>query len=80
MDKSPPPTSTGFTLTELLVVLAIVSLLTVGLFYQAREQARRSQCRNQLKNIGLAFRHYMQVHQVLCPGGVIDDKGDRYCD
>jgi len=80
VDESPPSTNAGLTLTELLVVLTIVSLLIAGLLYQAREQARRSQCRNQLKNIGLAFRHYMQVHQALHPGEVIDNKGDEHSD
>ena len=43
--------------------------------YHARESARRSQSRNNLKNIALAVHNYLDTYQVLCPGGVFDDEG-----
>lgn len=63
--------SDGLTLIELLVVIAIIAVLIALLLpavQQAREAARRAQCQNNMRQIGLAMHNYHSVHQVLPPG------------
>ena len=70
----------AFTLIELLVVIAIIAILVALLLpavQQAREAARRSQCKSNLKQFGIAMHNYHDVHGVMPLGnfGSVHDSG-----
>src|SRR5262245_52183791 len=64
----------GFTLVELLVVIAIIGILIAVLLpavQAAREAARRAQCKNNLKQLGLAVQGYASARKVFPPSVMI---------
>ncbi|APZ92386.1 DUF1559 domain-containing protein [Fuerstiella marisgermanici] len=77
-----PAVNRGFTLIELLVVIAIIAILIALLLpavQQAREAARRTQCRNNLKQFGIALHSFHDVYNAFPVGDRARTAGDGFC-
>src|SRR5687768_182630 len=86
MQRSVRPTDVlrqtrGFTLIELLVVIAIIALLAAILFpvfARARENARKTSCLNNCKQMALGLMQYSQDYDELLPKGSSNNRGNGW--
>ena len=75
--KNSPTRKRAFTLIEVLVVISIIAILIALLLpaiQTAREQARRTQCMNNMMQIGIALHNYQALHSML-PSGCVNETG-----
>ena len=73
LDFFSKPVCKGFTLIELMVVISVIAVLVALILpaiQQAREAARRTQCKNNLRQIGLALQNYCDLYDRFPPGYV----------